>query len=138
MKLREIKQHNIFSILVITTLLTADILSFYIAYKSVLLIKNLNEIVNNPYSIIVTMILLLHFFNVYNPASMLSRSKEVLTIFRINFCFTFLYITYKLLLGNISIAHLQYILLLSIFFFLSAITFRLTIRTLQKQLLQLR
>ena len=137
MKLREIKQHNFFSILVIITLLIADMLSFYFAYKSVLVIKNLNEIVGNPYSIIVSMIFLLYFFNSYNPASMLSRSREILKIFRINFCYTFLYITYKLLLGNISISHLQYILLLSIFFFLSTISLRLIIRTIQKQLLHI-
>jgi len=138
MKLREIKQHNIFSIITIVTLLTSDLFSYYLSYYIVLLIKDLVLIVKNPYSIIIGVLFLFYFFNCYNPSSMQSRSREVKTIFNIVVIITFIYISSKIILIKNSIFHLQDIFLLSILFFIITILLRLIIRTIQKQLLHLK
>ena len=48
MKIKEINQHNYFSILIIVLLLLADIFSYIISYNLVLNILNLNSIINHP------------------------------------------------------------------------------------------
>ena len=106
MRLREIKQHNIFSIITIITLLTSDLFSYYLSYYIVLLIKDLVLIVKNPYSIIIGVLFLFYFFNCYNPSSMQSRSREVKTIFNIVVIITFIYISSKIILIKNSIFHL--------------------------------
>ena len=108
MKLREIKQHNTFSIVIIITLLLSDLISYYLAYSIVLLIKDLTLIVKNPYLIIIGVIFLFYFFNCYNPSSMQSRSREVKTIFNIIISITFFYISSKIILIKNSIFHLPH------------------------------
>ena len=135
MKLREIKQHNRFSIIIITVLLFCDLISYYLAHFFVSLIKDKNIIIESPYLVIFGIMFIFHYFNMYNPSSLKSRSKEIKTIFNIVFTITFLYLCSKILLVKNSILHFQDIILLSIFFVIIVILLRLTVRTIQKQLL---
>ena len=135
MKLREIKQHNTFSILIIITLIFCDLISYYFSYSLVLVIKNSDSLVKNPYSIITGLLFLFYFFDRYNPVSMQSRASEIKVLFNIISVLTFGYVGFKILLSRISISHLQDIILLSIIFLLIAIFLRLLIRTIQRELL---
>ena len=137
MKLKEIKQHNFFSIIIISILITSDLFSFYLAHYCVLYFNKTNSISDNPYLIIAVVIFIFRFFNRYNPSSIKSRPKEIKIIFNVLSIITFLYVTIKILFSNINISHLQDIILLSILFFSFLIFFRLIIRTIQKQLLHL-
>ena len=135
MKLREIKQHNIFSIVIIVTLILCDLISYYLSYSIVLSIKNSTSIVENPYLIIIGLLFLFRYFNRYNPSSIQSRSREIKILFNVIFVITFLYINFKILFIKINVSHLQDIILLSIVFFFITTILRLMIRTFQKQLL---
>ena len=138
MRIREIKQHNLFSIIVVLILLFSDILSYYIAYNSVIFIKAIDSsIINNPILIVFGIVFLFYFFSRYNPSSMQSRSKEIKVLFNLVSVSTFFYLIYKILFIKINISQAQNIVLLSLIFFIISIVMRLTIRTIQKQLLKL-
>ena len=89
MKLREIKQHNTFSILIIITLIFCDLISYYFSYSLVLVIKNSDSLVKNPYLIITGLLFLFYFFDRYNPVSMQSRAREIKVLFNIISVLTF-------------------------------------------------
>jgi len=138
MKIKEIKQHNLFSIITVIVLLTADIVSYYISYFSVIFVKDIDgSIIDNPIFIALGIVFLFYFFNRYNPSSMQSRSKEVKVLFYLVSSFTAIYLFYKIILIRISIQQANSIILLAVLFLIVSIIFRLIIRTIQKQLFKL-
>ena len=137
MKIREIKQHNSFSITIIILLFIFDILSFYYSYYGVIRFLKVGPIINSPFIILIGIILLFYFFGRYNPSSLQSRSKEFKIIVLLTVSSTFIYLVYKLGLKIITIQQSQNIVILSLLFLLFAVISRLTIRTIQKQLLKL-
>ena len=137
MKIREIKQHNSFSITIIILLFIFDILGFYCSYYGVIRLLKVGPIINSPFIILIGIILLFYFFGRYNPSSLQSRSKEFKIIVLLTVSSTFVYLVYKLGLKIITIQQSQNIVILSLLFLLFTIISRLTIRTIQKQLLKL-
>ena len=137
MKIREIKQHNSFSITIIILLFIFDILSFYCSYYSVIDFLQVGPIINSPFIILIGIISLFYFFGRYNPSSLQSRSKEFKIIVLLTVSSTFVYLVYKLGLKIITIQQSQNIVILSLLFLVFVIISRLTIRTIQKQLLKL-
>ena len=134
MKIKEINQHNYFSILIIVLLLLADIFSYIISYNLVLNILNLNSIINHPILIPLGIIFLFRFFGRYNPSSLKSRIEEFKIIIYLTSVSIFIYLVYKI----IFLPYYSYknIVLLSLIFLLIDLMLRLIIRTIQKQLLK--
>ena len=137
MKIREIKQHNSFSTTIIILLFIFDILSFYCSYYGVIGFLQVGPIINSPFIILIGIISLFYFFGRYNPSSLQSRSKEFKIIVLLTVSSTFVYLVYKLGLKIIAIQQSQNIVILSLLFLLFVVISRLTIRTIQKQLLKL-
>ena len=137
MKIREIKQHNSFSTTIIILLFIFDILSFYCSYYGVIGFLQVGPIINSPFIILIGIISLFYFFGRYNPSSLQSRSKEFKIIVLLTISSTFVYLVYKLGLKIITIQQSQNIVILSLLFLLFVVISRLTIRTIQKQLLKL-
>jgi len=137
MKIREIKQHNSFSTTIIILLFIFDILSFYCSYYGVIGFLQVGPIINSPFIILIGIISLFYFFGRYNPSSLQSRSKEFKIIVLLTVSSTFVYLVYKLGLKIITIQQSQNIVILSLLFLLFVVISRLTIRTIQKQLLKL-
>jgi len=136
-KIREIKQHNLFSTIVVLVLLTSDIMSYYLSYNIVITIKDIDSsIINDPILVVFGILFLFYFFNRYNPSSMQSRSKEIKVLFNLVSISTFCYLFIKILFIKITILQAQNIIILSLFFLFMSITLRLIIRTIQKQLLK--
>ena len=137
MKIREIKQHNSFSILVIILLFSFDILSFYFSYYNVRNILEVGPIIDSPLIIVFGVIVLFYSFGRYNPSSLQSRYKELKIIVSLTVVSTFFYLVYKLGFKIITIQQSQNIVILSLLFLFVVIICRLFIRTIQKQLLKL-
>jgi len=137
MKIREIKQHNSFSILIITLLFFFDIFSFYFSYYSVINILKVGPIIDSPLIIVFGIIILFYFFGRYNPSSLQSRSKEFKIIVNLTVLSTFIYLIYKLGFKIITVQQSQNIVILSLLFLIFVTLCRLFIRTIQKQLLKL-
>ena len=137
MKIREIKQHNSFSILVIILLFSFDILSFYFSYYNVRNILEVGPIIDSPLIIVFGVIVLFYSFGRYNPSSLQSRYKELKIIVSLTVVSTFFYLVYKLGFKIITIQQSQNIVILSLLFLFVVIICRLFIRTTQKQLLKL-
>ena len=137
MKIKEIKQHNKFSLLVITSLITADIFSYIFSYYIVLNLLDLESIVKYPVLIILGIIFLFHFFKRYNPSSLQSRLSESKIILLLTLSSTFIYLVYKIAFQLITAAQLQNMVFLSLIFLIIDIFVRLIIRTIQKQLLKI-
>jgi len=137
MKIREIKQHNSFSITIILLLFIFDVLSFYCSYYSVIGFLKVGPIINSPFIILIGIISLFYFFARYNPSSLQSRSKEFKIIVLLTVSSTFVYLVYKLGFKIITIQQSQNIVILSLLFLVFVIISRLSIRTIQKQLLKL-
>ena len=137
MKIREINQHNSFSIIVIILLFSFDILSFIIAYTSSMNFLNVGSIINYPLLIVFGILTLFYLFGRYNPSSLQSRSKEFKIISSLTLFCTFIYLVYKISFKVITIQQSQNIILLSFLFLFINILLRLFARTIQKQLLKL-
>ena len=136
MKIREIKQHNSFSIGIILFLFFFDLLSFYTSYYAVATILEAGSIINYPLIIVFGIIILFYLFGRYNPSSLQSRSAEFKIIVSLTSLSTFVYLIYKISFQIITIKQSQYIVFL-VFLFLIIVTIsRLFIRTAQKQLLK--
>jgi len=136
MKIKEINQHNNFSIFIIVCLLLADISSYLISYKLVLNILNVPSIIDYPILIIIGIIFLFRFFGRYNPSSLQSRLEEFKIIIMLTSSSTFIYLVYKIIFKYIDAQQSQNIVLLSLLFLFLDIFLRLLIRTIQKQLLK--
>ena len=137
MKIREIKQHNLFSTIIVLVLLISDIVSYYFSYNIVINIKDIDSsIINDPILVVFGILFLFYFFNRYNPSSMQSRSKEIKVLFNLVSISTFCYLFIKILFVKITILQAQNIIILSLFFLFISIVLRLIIRTIQKQLLK--
>ena len=95
MKIKEINQHNNFSIFIIVCLLVADISSYLISYKLVLNILNVPSIIDYPILIIIGIIFLFRFFGRYNPSSLQSRLEEFKIIIMLTSSSTFIYLVYN-------------------------------------------
>ena len=137
MKIREIKQHNYFSIIIILLLFFFDISTFYISYFSSLYLLNVGSIIDYPLIIVLGILFLFYFFGRYNPSSLQSRIKEFKIISSLTLLSTFIYLIYKIGFKVITIQQSQNIIILSLLFLLFNSVFRLFIRTFQKQLLKL-
>ena len=137
MKLKEIKQHNTFSISIVLILLIVDIFSYFFSYQLLLYTNNISSsIINEPILIVFGIIFLYYFFGRYNPSSMQSRSKELKILFNLVSSSTFVYLFFKILFIKLDIYQAQNILLLALFFFIICVMLRLFVRTIQKQLLK--
>ncbi|OUW11132.1 MAG: hypothetical protein CBD26_03005 [Candidatus Pelagibacter sp. TMED166] len=136
MKIKEINQHNNFSILVIISLLLCDVFSYAISYKLVLNILNVPAIIDQPLLIAIGIIFLFRFFGRYNPSSLQSRLEEFKIIFILTTSSTFIYLVYKIMFKYIDAQQSQNIVLLSILFLFLDLFIRLIIRSIQKQLLK--
>ena len=137
MKVKEINQHNNFSILIILSLIITDIGSFYYSHKMVLSKFNTPSIIDYPMIIILGILILFRFFRLYNPSSLQSRLYELKIIFILTSVSTFLYLIYKISFNYITIQQSQHIVFLTLIFLLFVTTIRLLIRTFQKQLLKI-
>ena len=137
MKIREINQHNFFSIILIILLFTFDISSFIIAYISSMHLLNVGSIINYPLLIVFGILTLFYLFGRYNPSSLQSRSKEFKIISSLTLICTFIYLVYKIGFKIITIQQSQNIILLSFLFLITNILLRISTRTIQKQLLKL-
>ena len=137
MKIREIKQHNFSSIVIILLLFIFDISTFYISYYYSLYLLNVGSIIDYPLIIVIGILFLFYFFGRYNPSSLQSRIKEFKIISSLTLMSTFIYLLYKIGLKVITIQQSQNIIILSLLFLLFNSICRLFIRTLQKQLLKL-
>jgi len=137
MKIKEIKQHNKFSLLVILSLIMADIFSYVSAYYIVLNLLMLESILEYPAVIILGIIFLFRFFKRYNPSSLQSRLSESKIILLLTASITFIYLVYKISFQLITAAQLQNMIFLSLIFLIIDIFVRLIIRTIQKQLLKI-
>ena len=137
MKIREINQHNFFSIIIIILLFTFDISSFIVAYTFSMNILNVGSIINYPLLIVFGILTLFYFFGRYNPSSLQSRSKEFKIISSLTLFCTFIYLVFKIGFKIITIQQSQNIILLSFLFLFINILLRLLTRTIQKQLLKL-
>ena len=136
MKIKEIKQHNIFSICIIFSLILCDIFSYFISYSLVLELLNIPSIIDYPIFIVIGILFLFRFFGRYNPSSLESRLKELKIIIALTSISTFVYLVYKIIFKYITIQQSQNIVLLSLLFLLIVLVLRLIIRTVQKQLLK--
>ena len=137
MKIREIKQHNLFSITMIILLFCFDMLAFYFSYYSVINMLQVGPIIDSPIVIVFGIIVLFYFFGRYNPSSLQSRFKEFKIIVSLTVLSTFFYLVYKLGFKLIGIQQSQNIVILSLLFLIIVLFFRLFIRTFQKQLIKL-
>ena len=137
MKIREIKQHNTFSIGVILFLFFFDLVSFYASYYLVKDILNVGSIIDYPLMIVFGIITLFYLFGRYNPSSLQSRSKEFQIIVSLTSLSTFIFLIYKISFQITTIKQSQNIVILSLLFLLIVLICRLFIRTIQKQLLKL-
>jgi exopolysaccharide biosynthesis polyprenyl glycosylphosphotransferase len=136
MKIKEINQHNNFSIIIIFSLIFCDIFSYSISYYLVLHLLTIPAIINYPILIIIGILSLFRFFGRYNPSSLESRLKEIKIIFTLTSISTFIYLVYKIGFKVITIQQSQNIVLLSLIFLSMVLILRLLIRTIQKQLLK--
>jgi len=137
MKIKEINQHNSFSVLIILSLILCDIFSYFFAYYFVLVLLNIPAIIDYPILIVLGILSLFRFFGRYNPSSLESRLKEFKIIISLTSISTFIYLVYKIIFKVITIQQSQNIVLLSLLFLFIVLIFRLIIRTIQKQLLKL-
>ena len=96
MKIREIKQHNTFSIAIILLLFSFDLISFYVSYYLVMDILNVGSIIDYPLMIVFGITTLFYLFGRYNPSSLQSRSKEFQIIVSLTSLSTFIYLIYKI------------------------------------------
>jgi len=129
LKIREIKQHNYFSIIIILLLFFFDISTFYISYFSSLYLLNVGSIIDYPLIIVLGILFLFYFFGRYNPSSLQSRIKEFKIISSLTLLSTFIYLIYKIGLKVITIQQSQNIIILSLLFLLFNCVFRLFIIT---------
>ena len=136
MKIKEIKQHNTFSICIIFSLILCDIFSYIISYSLVLDLLNIPSIIDYPILIVLGILFLFRFFGRYNPSSLESRLKELKIIIALTSISTFVYLVYKIIFKYITIQQSQNIVLLSLLFLLIVLVLRLIVRTIQKQLLK--
>ena len=136
MKIKEIKQHNNFSICIILSLIFCDIFSYFISYYLVLKFLNIPSIIDYPALIVIGILFLFRFFGRYNPSSLESRLKELKIIIALTSISTFIYLVYKIIFKYITIQQSQNIVLLSLLFLVIVLIIRLFIRTIQKQLLK--
>lgn len=137
MKIKEINQHNTFSIIIIILLILGDIFCYYFSYYMVLNILNIPSIIDFPILIIIGILFLFRFFGRYNPSSLESRLKELKIIISLTSITTFVYLIYKIIFNYITIQQSQNIILLSLLFLLTVLIVRVSLRTVQKQLLKL-
>ncbi len=136
MKIKEIKQHNTFSICIILSLIFCDICSYFFSYYLVLELLDIPSIIDYPILIVLGVLFLFRFFGRYNPSSLESRLKEMKIIIALTSISTFIYLVYKIIFKYITIQQSQNILLLSLLFLLIVLIVRLIIRSIQKQLLK--
>ena len=136
MKIKEIKQHNIFSICIILSLILCDLFSYFFAYYLVLELLEIPSIIDYPILIMLGILFLFRFFGRYNPSSLESRLKELKIIMALTSISTFIYLVYKIIFKYITIQQSQNIVLLSLLFLLIVLILRLIVRTIQKQLLK--
>ena len=136
MKIKEIKQHNTFSVCIIFCLILCDIFSYFFAYYLVLELLNMPSIIDYPILIVLGILFLFRFFGRYNPSSLESRLKELKIIVALTSISTFIYLVYKIIFKYITIQQSQNIVLLSLLFLLIVLILRLIVRTIQKQLLK--
>ena len=136
MKIKEINQHNNFSITIIILLIITDIFSYLFSYNLVLKLLNVPSIIDYPVLIIIGIVFLFRFFRRYNPSSLQSRLEEFKIILFLTTSSTFIYLVYKIILKNIDAQQSQNIVLLSMLFLIIDLILRLLIRTIQKQLLK--
>ena len=136
MKIKEIKQHNNFSMCIILSLIFCDIFSYFISYYLVLKLLNIPSIIDYPILIAIGILFLFRFFGRYNPSSLESRLKDFKIIIALTSISTFIYLVYKIIFKYITIDQSQNIILLSLLFLAIVLSIRLLIRTIQKQLLK--
>ena len=103
----------------------------------VLNILNIPSIIDFPILIIIGILFLFRFFGRYNPSSLESRLKELKIIISLTSITTFVYLIYKIIFNYITIQQSQNIILLSLLFLLTVLIVRVSLRTVQKQLLKL-
>ena len=116
MKIKEINQHNSFSLFIILSLIFCDVSSYFFAYYLVLALLNMPAIIDYPILIVLGILSLFRFFGRYNPSSLESRSKELKIIIFLTSISTFIYLIYKIIFKVITIQQSQNILLLSLIF----------------------
>ena len=95
MKIREIKQHNTFSIFIILSLVLCDISSYFLSYYLLMELLKIPAIIDYPVIIAIGILFLFYFFGRYNPSSLESRFQQIKIIVNLTFISTFFYLIYK-------------------------------------------